>query len=119
MNLTTFEKARVERQCEPLIKKLKSQYLPVISNKEYNYLVDIYTKWYRGYLYFYGKYKSVSTDRITDEFEVAFLRLTMTKKDICNISYMRHTGKWLLIACDLTLNACLEMIEDTPTLHPF
>lgn len=118
MKLTDFEKLTIESQCQPLIKKLKSQYISKNPNKEYNYLIDIYTKWYRNYFYFCGKYKSESPNKITDEFEDKFVRLKIIKENEFDISYLRHTGKWFEIAYDLTLNECLEMIEDTPTLHP-
>ena len=118
MKLTDYEKTRIESQCQPLIEKLKSQYVSKNPDKKYNYLVDIYIKWYRDYLYFCEKYKSESPDRIVDEFEDKFVKLKITKKDKFDISYMRHTGKWNLIACDLSLTECLEMIEDTPTFHP-
>ena len=118
MKLTDYEKNRIESQCQPLIEKLKSLYVSKNPDKKFNYLVDIYIKWYRDYLYFYEKNKSESLNRIADEFEDRFVRLKITQKNRFDISYMRHTGKWFLIACDLTLDECLEMIEDTPTFHP-
>lgn len=118
MILTDFEKIRIESQCQPLIEKLKSQYISKNPNKEYNYLLDIYVKWYRDNLYFCGKYKSENSNRIADEFEEKFVRLKIIKKDKFDISYLRYSGKWFLISCDLSFNECLEIIEDTPTFHP-
>ena len=118
MKLSDYEKNRIKNLCKPLIEKFKSEYVAINPNKEFNYLVDIYVKWYRDNLYFCGKYKSESPNRIVDEFEEKFVRLKATNRDKFDISYMRHTGKWFLIASCLTLNECLEMIEDTPTLHP-
>ena len=118
MKLTNYEKKRIENQCQPLIEKLRAQYVPKNPDKKYSYLVDIYIKWYRGYLYFCGKYKAETPDGLVDEFEDNFVRLKITKTDNFDISYMRHTKKWGLIACGLSLNKCLEMIEETPTFHP-
>jgi len=118
MKLTDYEKNRIESQCQPLIEKLKAQYVSKSPDKKYNYLVDIYIKRHGDNLYFCEKYKSESPNRIAGEFEDKFVRLKIIKKDKFEISYMRHTGKWFLVACDLTLNECLEMIEDTPTFHP-
>lgn len=118
MKLTSYEKSSIESRCQPLIKKLKSQYVLENPKKEFNYLVDIYLKWYRNYLYFCEKYKSESTNRIADEFEEKFVRLKCTKRDKYEFSYMRHTGQWFLVTYDLSLDECLEMIEDTPTFHP-
>lgn len=118
MKLSNYQKSSIEDQCKPLIKRLKTQYILKHPNNRFNYLVDIYIKWYRDYLYFCGKYKSESPLRRLDEFEYKFARLKIIKPNSIQISYMRHTGKWFFIASDLTLNECLEMIEDTPTLHP-
>lgn len=118
MKLTDYEKNRVENQCQPLIEKLKSQYVLKNPDIRYNYLVDIYIKWYRDYLFFCGKYKSENPDRLVGEFEDNFVRLKIIKPDNFEISYMRHTEKWFLIAHDLPLKECLEMIESTPTFHP-
>ncbi|GBE27985.1 hypothetical protein BMS3Bbin03_01920 [bacterium BMS3Bbin03] len=118
MKLTDYEKDKIESQCQPLIEKLQSHYVSKNPDKKYNYLVNIYLKWYRNNLYFCGKYKSESPDRIADEFEDKFVRLKSTGKDKFDFSYMRHTGQWSLVASDLTLNECLEMIENTPTFHP-
>jgi len=87
-------------------------------NKNYNCLIDIYIKWYRDNLYFCKNYKSEIPNRIVDEFEEKFVRLKILKKDKFDISYMKHTRKWVSIAFDLTLKECLEMIKDTPTFHP-
>lgn len=118
MKLTGYEKNRIESQCQPLIEKLKSQYVLKNPDKKYNYLVDIYIKWYRDYLYFCGKYKSENSDRPVDGIESNFVRFKIINPDSFEISYMRHTEKWFTIARDLTLNECLEMIEDIPTFHP-
>jgi hypothetical protein len=119
MKITSFEKKAIESQCQPLINSLKSKYVPQNPNKEFNYLIDIYLKWHGSSLYFCEKYKSESPNRISNEFEEKFLRLKTIKKDKYEFSYMRHTGQWSLVAQDLTLDECLEMIEDTPTFHPF
>jgi len=118
MKLTDYEKDNIKNLCQPLIEKFKSEYIPINPNKEFNYLVDIYVKWHQGNLYFCEKYKSESQNTIVGEFEEKFVRLNMANKDNFDISYMRHTGKWSSIAFGLTLNECLEMIENTSTLHP-
>ncbi|MEN8121452.1 MAG: hypothetical protein ABFS35_13960 [Bacteroidota bacterium] len=118
MKLTKYEINRIESKCEPLIGKFKSQYILKNPEKNYNYLVDIYLKQYRNYLYLCGKYKTEKPNRIENEFEEMFVRLKIIQKDSFDISYMRHTGKWFLIANGLTFDECLEMIEGTPTLHP-
>ena len=118
MKLTKYDKNKIESQCQPLIEKLKAQYVSKKPDKRYNFLVDIYLKWYRDYLYFCEKNKSERPDRIADEFEDKFIRLKITGKDKIDLSYMRHTGQWFLVAYDLTLKDCLDMIQDNPNFHP-
>ena len=40
-----------------------------------NYLVDIYTRWYRYYFYILGKYLRPSPNATSPDFEVKFARL--------------------------------------------
>ena len=108
----------IESQCQPLIEKFRREYVLKNPNKQYNYLVDIYIKWYRNYLYFCEKYKSEDPNRSAIEFENTFVRLKSTKIDRFDFSYMRHTGRWVLVAHDLTLSDCLEMMHENPVFQP-
>ena len=118
MKLSDIDKYVIESQCQALIDKLKAQYISKNPNKKFNYLVDVYSKWYRGYLYFCEKRKSERPDEIATEFENKFVRLKCTGKDQFELSYMRFTGQWALVEFDLRLNECLEMIEEIPNFHP-
>ena len=118
MKLTNSEKDKIENQCQPLIEKFKSLYILKDPDNNFNYLIDIYLKWYRDHLYFCGKIKSQTSNRSVDEFEEKYVRLKVIKSDCFDLSYMRHTEKWTLVSCDLTLEECLKMIENTPTFHP-
>ena len=118
MKLSEIDKSIIESQCQPLIEKLKAQYISKNPNKRLSYLADVYLKWYREYLYFCEKLKSESPNRIADEFEDKFVRLRCAGKDKFDLSYMKHTGQWALVEYDLTLKECLEMIEGIPNFHP-
>ena len=118
MKLSDIDKHIIESQCQPLIEKLKAQYILKNPNKKFNYLVDVYSSWYRGYLYFCEKRKSERPNRIADEFENKFVRLKCTGKDQFDLSCMRHTGQWALFEFDLTLKECLETIEGVPNFYP-
>jgi hypothetical protein len=44
-----------------------------------------------------------------------------TKSEVekrCNLSYMRHTGQWWEIFRELSLNECIEAINDMPHFTP-
>ncbi len=116
--ILVYKKAEIKNHCQPLVDRLKQQAIPANPDKQFNYLADIYTKWHGNYLIFCAKYKSEFTDRIADEFEEWFVRLEYTGTGRFNFSYFRHTGQWHLIAIDLTLNDCLEMIESNPAFQP-
>lgn len=118
MKFTDFEKRNIENLCQPLIEELKSVYVQKNPNKDFRYLVDVYVKWHGDFLYFCEKNKKENSNSAVDEFEEKFVRLKIKGKNKFDISYMRHTGKWCLIAPDLTLKDCLDMISGIPTLHP-
>ncbi len=89
----------------------------IIPPSEYmvlNYVVDIYTKWYRNYFYFCTKYANSRPDAIADHFETKFARLEYVKQDRYHLSYMRFTGKWWLVYQNLSLDECLNIIKDDP-----
>ncbi|MDY6868515.1 MAG: hypothetical protein SVT56_11570 [Chloroflexota bacterium] len=59
-----------------------------------NYLVNIYTKWYRHYFYFCSTYHSPGPHAISPSFDDKFARLEYVASDSFNLAYMRYTGKW-------------------------
>ena len=84
----------------------------------FNYIVDIFTKWYRNYFYFYAKYHSSRPNAIEPFFETKFARMAYVGKDQFNLSYMRHTGKWFEVYPDMSLDECIEAIMDDPLFTP-
>ena len=85
-----LEKQLVEAKFKPIIEELKNEYIEK-PHPEYNYRVDIYSKWYRNYFYLCSKYKSESPKAISKEFELKFTRLEYKGKNSFDIAYMRHT----------------------------
>lgn len=116
--ISEFEKQQITADCLPLVEQFKTQCIKSNPDKRFNYLIDIYTRWRGNYLYFCEKYKSEGENRITDEFEVKFVRLEYTGYNLFSLSYLRHTEQWFLIATDLTFQDCLKMMKDIPTLQP-
>jgi len=130
--LNQWDKIEIENSCQPLVKKFKEQFIKENPDKRFNYLVDVYIRWRGDYLYFCEKFKparlpagqagptggSESPDRIADEFEIKFVRLEYVGKDSFNFSYFRHTGQWFLVATTMSLNDCLEMMQDNPNFQP-
>jgi len=116
--LTDAQKSEISEKCQPLVEEFKQKYINPNPDKQSNYTVDIYTKWYQNYLYFCEKCKSEAENRIADEFEDKFVRLTYIKKDCYQFSYFRHTGKWWLVEENLTLEKCFEMMRENSNFQP-
>jgi hypothetical protein len=109
-------KAEVETKAKELVESfLKPEYIkPPPEDMRFNYVVDIYTKWYHSYFYFCAKYASPSPNAISPFFEAKFGRMEYVGDGLFNLSYMRHTEKWFEIFQDLSVDECLEIIKDYP-----
>ena len=113
-------KAEVQKKADEFVDAfLKPNFIkPPPEDTQLNYIVDIYAKRYRSYFYFCSKYCCPAPTAITDYFEAKFVRLEYVGNERFNLAYMRHTEQWEEIFQDLTLDQCLEAIQDIPTLHP-
>ncbi|MDD3877140.1 MAG: hypothetical protein PHT69_10990 [Bacteroidales bacterium] len=112
------QKKEITAFFEPLIVHYMKHLQEVIPDKKYNYVVDIYTKWFQNYFYFCEKYKAEYANRIADDFERKFLRLEFVADNQFNLSYFRHTGQWYLVNENLSLETCLKMINENPLFQP-
>ena len=113
-------KAEVQRQAEALVSShLKPRFVKEPpEDTEWNYIVDMHTKWYRSYFYFCSKYRAPSPHAISEYFEEKFARLEYAENGRFNLAYMRHTDQWWEIAQGLTLEECLGMIREDPLFQP-
>jgi len=116
--LTESEKIEIQNYFQPLIDGFKKQYIQENPDKEFNYLIDVYSKWYQNYFYLCEKFKSEHPNRLVDEFEEKFVRLKFTAKNQFEFSYFRHTGQWFLVADGLTMEDCRDMILSNPNFQP-
>jgi hypothetical protein len=113
-------KSEVEKRCNEFVDSiLKPKYIEQHpKNERFNYIVDIFTKWYRNYFYFCAKYHSPGPNAIAPFFETKFARMEYVAEDQFNLSYMRHTGQWWELFSGLSLNECIEAINDMPHFTP-
>ncbi|MEW6609505.1 MAG: hypothetical protein AB1414_19025 [bacterium] len=113
-------KANVETKANNLIETvLKPNHIKVPSKDErFNYIVDIYSKWYRNYFYFCAKYACPGPYAISPFFEAKFARLEYIGNECFNLSYMRHTEQWWELYTELSLDECLDAIRDEPHFLP-
>src|SRR3989344_4930191 len=108
---------------EQLIKILKKQYIQKLPKKLVNnHLIDIYSKWIQQRFYFCSKY-ICPKNALYPGFENRFARLDYTGiringKDKFQLFFMRHTGEWIKILEDKTLNECFNAIRTLPYFAP-
>jgi hypothetical protein len=108
-----------EKAHELIENKLKPEHIrPPPSGGDWNYLVDIYSKWYRNYFYFCAKYNCPSPNAISSSFETKFARMEYVGNEQFNLSYMRHTERWLEMYQGLPLEQCLKAIVEEPYFAP-
>ena len=109
-------KARADTSVE---KVLKPKYIePPPKNSDFNYLVDMFTKWYRNYFYFCSRYNCPSPRALSPSFEDKFARLEYGGPDIFNLAFKRNTGQWVEIYSELSLEECLHEIAEGPHFIP-
>lgn len=114
-------KIEVNQKAEKFIASvLKPKYVKSHPAKDVqdNYIVDIYSKWYRGYFYFCAKYHCPHPNAIKSHFEIKFARMEFIGNDRFALSYMRHTEQWWQIYPELTLEQCLKVIDEDPLFMP-
>ncbi|MEK6927476.1 MAG: hypothetical protein AABX11_03510 [Nanoarchaeota archaeon] len=116
-------KTEINFKSEEVVKVLKKGYLKKIPDKlKHNQIIDIYTKWIQNRFYFCSKY-ICPKDAAFPSFETRFARLEYTgvrfgNKKNFQLFFMRHTGEWIKILEDKTLNECLKGITEMPYFVP-
>ncbi|NLE60437.1 MAG: hypothetical protein GX616_18970 [Planctomycetes bacterium] len=116
----TVFKADLETKALRLIDEyLKPKHLePPPADERFNYIADLYGRWYRHYFYFCARYNSPGPNAISPFFETKFARMEYIGGDRFNLAYMRYTGQWIEIFQDLSLDDCLAEIRDNPMFQP-
>jgi hypothetical protein len=118
IKLSQYDKDRISAAFSGIIDDFKKQYVKENPNKEFNYLVDIFSRWRSNSFYLCERYKYGDHADLQGEFEYKFVRLQFIGKDCCHLSFMRYTGQWVLFAESQTIDACKEMIVSMSYFHP-
>jgi hypothetical protein len=107
-------KADADAKATKLVESvLKPKYVqPPPENPQFNYVIDVWTKWIGGALYFGATYACPGPNAISPSFEVKFARMEHLGGGRFALSYMRHTEKWFKLFPSLTVDECLEAIEN-------
>ena len=98
---------------------LKPQHLkPPPEIPQFNYIADIYGKWYQRYFYLCATYHAPSPNAISPSFESKFARLEYAGNNCFHLSFMRHTGQWIELYTNQSLDECFASIRDEPLFFP-
>ncbi|MBN1429053.1 MAG: hypothetical protein JXB07_11755 [Anaerolineae bacterium] len=113
-------KQTVTDRCNALVENvLKPKAVqPPPEDADFNYIVDLSTKWHGSYFYFCATYRCPGDNCISEFFEIRFARLEYAGGDRFHMAYMRYTDQWQEIFRDLTLDECLDSIENDPMFMP-
>ncbi len=109
-------KQRVMEEANKLIETvIKPQRIePPPTDNDFNYLVDVYGKWYRCYFYFVAKYNCPSPRAMVPSFEHNYVRLEYVDEDQYNFAYRRYNDQWIETHPDCSLAECLNIASSYP-----
>jgi hypothetical protein len=98
---------------------LKPKYIqPPPENPQFNYIVDIYVKWYHKAFYFCAKYHVAGPNPVEPSFEAKFARMQYAGNNRFHLAFMQHSGQWVELYTGLSLDECLAAIRDDPFFQP-
>ncbi len=83
----------------------------------FNYLVAVFAEWRGKSFYLCARYRARSR-RPEDDFVARSARMTMTGLGRFELSFFRHTGRWLPIHTGLTASECFKEIEENEVFWP-
>ena len=110
--MTEADKTQLTNLFEPLINDYKKKFIEAKPNKKENYIVNFYSKFYRGFFYLCAEYKAEYENRTLDGFEEKFARLEFVETNKHNLAYFRHTGQWWTVKSNVTPEFCLNYITN-------
>ena len=94
---------------------LKPRYVePPPAEPRWNYKIDIYTTWFRSYLYFCATYACPGPNALSPTFETRFARMEYAGDEHFHLAFMRYTGEWIEVYRDFTADQALAAIRDDP-----
>lgn len=107
-------KERLQAKADALVEEvLKPRSVkPPPTEHDFNYIIDVYTRWWRGYFYFCATYACPGPNALSPTFEVRFARLEYAGREHFHMAFMRYTGEWLEIYRDVPLDGALTAILD-------
>ena len=119
-SLPDLIRSDVDAKATDLIENvLKPKHIePPPKGLQLNYLVDITTKWLGSKCYFISIYRSPGPQALSPTFETKFARMEYVGNAKFNLSFMRHTGQWVELYTELSVDECMKAIKDDPWFQP-
>ena len=112
-------KEKLESKAKNIMDELKKEYIKEKNpNNDYNYVVDIYCKWIGKRFYFCSRYNCPSRRAISPSFESKFARIECIGDNRFQLFFMRHTGQWIKLYHDISLEKTFEAIRKNPWFRP-
>ena len=112
-------KAELTENAEQLLQEWRPKYIkPPPPGYQFNYIVELYGKWFRSYFYFCAKYACPGPTALSPSFEARFTRLEYVGDRQFNVAFMRHTGQWVETEQGLTIDQCLRSIREDGFYQP-
>jgi hypothetical protein len=82
-------------------------------DEQFNYLIDIGTKWNRNYFYFFLTHACPGPNANSPTFESMFARMEPLGNGKFALYAMRYTGKeWVGVLDALSVDECMKAIRD-------
>jgi hypothetical protein len=109
-------KAQADAKAKELVETvLKPRFIePPPKKPRFNYIIDVAAKWHGSSLFFISTYACPGPNAISPTFEDKFARMEFVGGSQFSLSFMRHTGRWVVLYERLSLDECLEAIKDDP-----
>jgi hypothetical protein len=87
---------------------------PPPEKPRFNYIIDVAAKWHGSSLYFISTYACPGPTAISPTIEFKFARIEFVGGRQFSLSFMRHTGKWVVLYDRVSLDECVDAIRDDP-----
>ena len=119
-SVTASIKAEIETKAKALIENVlrPKHVLPPKKGEQLNYVTDIGAKWFRNYFYFFSIYACPGPNALSPMFESKFARMEPLGGGKFALYFMRHTGEWVGIYDALSIDECMQAIQDDPWFVP-
>jgi hypothetical protein len=113
-------KTELETKANDLIVNvLKPKHVqPPPPSEQFNYIIDIGTKWHGHYFYFVSTYACPSPNALSPTFESKFARMEYLGNAKFALYFMRHTGEWVGLYDGLSVDECMKAIQEDAWFVP-